>query len=180
MDWYSKKCTFQKKIKMKFTFNIIFPTALIGLFLFSCQGKPKLNDEFRNDILGKMNLSQDTLKVMNQFLDQLDKRNTTFGDYYVKAHQTIQDSCYEVLKAKYEPDHFINNNKTDEDSEFLYQITVDALAKYETKMGLDSSSQYIVEWTTNSKPEIKRYLNQKYGLELYIPEDLVQDAAVEK
>jgi hypothetical protein len=143
----------------------------------SCSKTPKPNDEFRNTVISKMNLHQDTLQVFNQFLDQLDSKNKNFGDYYIKTHQNIQDSCDKVLAAKYEPEHFVYNNHTPEDFEFLHKITVQSLNKYYKKLEIDTSKIYMVEWVTNSSPDIKKYLNEKHNLGLFIPEDHPQDAA---
>jgi len=143
----------------------------------SCSKTPKANDEFRNTVISKMNLHQDTLQVFNQFLDQLDSKNKTFGDYYIKTHQSIQDSCDKVLAAKYEPDYFVYNNHTPEDFEFLHKITVQSLNNYYKKLEIDTSKIYTIEWVTNSSTDIKRYLNQKHNLRLFIPEDQPQDAA---
>lgn len=155
--------------------NILL-TFLMLLTLFSCKKEPKSNDEFRTLVLNRMNMQKDTLQVFNAFLNQLDSKNTSFGDYYVKSTVTILDSVDKVLAAKYEPDYFIYNNRTEEDSEFLYKITVDAHQKYYKKLEIDTSKLYQIEYTTNSSPEIKRYLNNKYNLGLYIPEDEAQDA----
>jgi len=154
-------------------------TLFILLGIISCSKTPKANDEFRNTVVSKMNLHQDTLQVFNQFLDQLDLKNKTFGEYYIKTHQDIQDSCDKVLAAKYEPEHFVYNNHTPEDFDFLHKITVESLNNYHKKLDIDTSKIYMIEWVTNSSPDIKRYLNQKYGLELFISEDQPQDAAKE-
>lgn len=142
----------------------------------SCSKTPKPNDEFRNTVISKMNLHQDTLQIFNQFLDQLDSKNKTFGDYYIKTHRDIQDSCDKVLAAKYEPEYFVYNNHTPEDFDFLHKITVQSLNMYYKKLDIDTSKVYTIEWVTNSSPDIKKYLNQKYSLGLFIPEDQPQDA----
>lgn len=144
--------------------------------IISCSKTPKINDEFRNTVISKMNLHQDTLQVFNQFLDHLDSKNKTFGDYYIKTHRDIQDSCDKVLAAKYEPEHFVYNEHTPEDFEYLHKITAQSHNEYYKKLDIDTSKIYMIEWVTNSSPDIKKYLNQKYGLQLFIPEDYPQDA----
>ncbi|KIC61531.1 hypothetical protein [Chryseobacterium taiwanense] len=151
-------------------------TLFIVLGIISCSKTPKANDEFRNTVVSKMNFHQDTLQVFNQFLDQLDSKNKTFGDYYIKTHRDIQDSCDKVLAAKYEPEYFVYNNHTPEDFDFLHKITVQSLNTYYKKLDIDTSKVYTIEWVTNSSPDIKKYLNQKYGLGLFIPEDQPHDA----
>lgn len=157
----------------------IISTLFITFVVISCSKTPKINDEFRNTVISKINLHQDTLLVFNQFLDQLDSKNKTFGEYYIKTHRDIQDSCDKVLAAKYEPEHFVYNNHTPEDFDFLHKITVESLNNYHKKLDIDTSKIYMIEWVTNSSPDIKRYLNQKYGLGIFISEDQPQDAAKE-
>lgn len=167
---------FGKIFKMK---KVTF-CLLLSIFVVSCAQKaPKINDEFRNSVINKLQLGGDSLAVYNAFLDQLDAKNVSFGGYYIKTHREIQDSCHSVLAAKYEKDHFVYRRYTDEDSEFLYTITKQAIDNYYKKIAVDTSKMYLVEYITNSTPEIKRYLNAAYGLKLFIPEDDLQDAVSE-
>ena len=47
----------------------------IVLGIISCSKTPKVNDEFRNTVISKINLHQNTLQIFNEFLDQLDSKN---------------------------------------------------------------------------------------------------------
>ena len=153
----------------------------LSVFVVSCSQKaPKVNDQFRNSVVSKLQITGDSLDLYNTFLDQLDAKNVSFGDYYIKTHREIQDSCRQVLVAKYDKDYFVNHDLSKDDFDFLHKITVEGLQNYYKKIAVDTSKIYLVEYITNSSPEIKRYLNANYNLSLYIPEDVAQDAISDK
>ncbi|WP_267406339.1 hypothetical protein [Chryseobacterium sp. GM_Chr_2] len=57
------------------------------------------NDEFREKVLPKVKQGKDKNKL-TAFLDSLDKRNLSYCDL-MKREYEIDDSCYDVARAKY-------------------------------------------------------------------------------
>lgn len=64
------------------------------------------NDEFREKVLPKVKQGKDKIKLA-ALLDSLDKRNLSYCDL-MKREYEIDDSCYDVARAKYpEPEMMV-------------------------------------------------------------------------
>lgn len=151
---------------MKYTLMIF--TAVVCLA--ACSKAPQPNDEFRN-LIEEMNFQKDTADAFNSVLNTLDQQNVLFGDFYKYYHYTIQDSCDDVADAKYDDGEYLYREKSEEEQEFLYQITVKAINDYHQRLAIDTALLPLVEEKVVLTPDVKRYINQHFDLQMYIPED---------
>ncbi|MFD2600407.1 hypothetical protein ACFSQ3_15740 [Sphingobacterium corticis] len=151
---------------MKYTLMIF--TAVVCLV--ACSKAPQPNDELRN-LVEEMNFQKDTADAFNSVLNTLDQQNVLFGDFYKYYHYTIQDSCDNVADAKYDDGEYLYREKSDEEQEFLYQITVKAINDYHQRLAIDTALLPLVEEKVVLTPDVKRYINQHFDLQMYIPED---------
>lgn len=140
------------------------------VFFASCNKTPQPNDEFRN-LVDQMNFQKDTADAFNSVLNTLDHQNVLFGDFYKYYHYTIQDSCDQVANAQYDDGEYLYREKSDEEQEFLYQITVKAIDDYHQRLAVDTALLPLVEEKVVLTPDLKRYINQHFDLQMYIPEE---------
>jgi predicted RNA-binding protein YlxR (DUF448 family) len=152
-----------KKIK---TIYFLLPFIL----LTNCQKKFRVNDDFRNNVLSKIEIQEDTLKAFNILLDKLDEKNVAYGEYVKKSYYEIEDSCKKEMVKKYKIDP-VYDELTKEMLVYLNETTASANEKYYKKLNIHTDTINIGTYVTASNPEIKKYLNKNYGLEMYIPEN---------
>lgn len=121
---------------------------LIGLCvsLFSCKKKPQLNDGFHDDLI-EMNVAKDSVQKMDIILEKLNKKNTTFLDYYFHNYYELDDETQdEIRKLKGE--------------QFVY----DANENYQelfTKTMIKKGDQYLKSLGLSEEEE-------HFALELYV------------
>jgi hypothetical protein len=141
---------------------------LIALTLFySCNKKPSINDDVRNNVLPKMNLQQDTLKIFGKLLDKLDEKNVKFGDYFLNTVQTIQDSCSKETDKKFNRNPSIDNMTT-EMYEYNNKLTFEAIKKYDSTFNVSEKESSLATFIVVSYPVFAKYINDNFGLDLYI------------
>ncbi|MFK7114001.1 hypothetical protein V3468_06055 [Flavobacterium oreochromis] len=141
------------------------------LLLISCSNKPKPNDEFRKEALAKVKIQKDSLKAFSMLLDKLDDKFITYGEYFKHSHYTIQDSLEDIMIKKYGDNFMQEYSQSEKLQEELYNVTVSTLQKYDAKFKIHKDTAKIAEEITVLNPLIKRYLNKKMNLQMYIPED---------
>lgn len=101
---------------------------LICLSLFSCKEEPQLNDGIHDDLV-EMGVAKDSLQKMDVILEKLNKKNTTFLDYYFHNYYILdQESHEEIKKLKGE--------------EFAYDAD-EEYQKMFTKTIIQKSGQYL-------------------------------------
>ncbi|MCY0979004.1 hypothetical protein PGH12_08980 [Chryseobacterium wangxinyae] len=101
---------------------------LICLSLFSCKKEPQLNDGIHDDLV-EMGVAKDSLQKMDVILEKLNKKNTTFLDYYFHNYYILdQESHEEIKKLKGE--------------EFAYDAD-EEYQKMFTKTIIQKSGQYL-------------------------------------
>jgi hypothetical protein len=150
---------------MKKTLTTSFLIFLI--FFSSCKKNIQVNDDFRDKVVSKLKVQKDTLKAFNILLDKLDRKNVSFGEYYKKSCYQIQDSCDNVMYQKFKIDP-VYDNITPEMYDFLHTITKTALDKYDAKFKIHQDTSKIGIYITALNPEVKKYLNKNYNLDLNI------------
>lgn len=128
----------------------------------------KPNDEFRNEILSGLEMPKDTMQVFYTLLDKLDSKGIAYGSFYKKRLYEIEDSCYNAHKNFLDS---LNNVNTDLYCNFIDSIRNKAAKEYQDYLSVSEDELDAVIFVTTINPSIKQYLNQNYGLSLYISEE---------
>lgn len=154
-----------KTLKLKFL-SIFF---LILLFC-SCDKKIKKNDDFRNNVISKIKLQKDTLKIFENLLGKLDEKNVTFGDYTKNILYKIPDSCSIEANKKFKVESGYGD-LTPEMYDYSDRITNNGRIAYNSRFNIDQKTADISTFIVVSYPEIKKYLNKNFGLHMYIQDE---------
>lgn len=126
--------------------RIFLLLIVLSASLFSCKKEPQLNDGIHDDLV-EMGVAKDSLQKMDLILDKLDKKNTTFLDYYFHNY--------------YELDHEINAEiKKIKGEEFVYD-SGEEYQKLFTKIAIQKGDQYLKTLGLTEEEE-------HFALELYI------------
>jgi len=121
----------------------------------SCKKQAQLNDGIHDDLV-ETKLSKDSLQKMDVILDKLNKKNTTFLDYYFHNYYELEKEINdEIRKSKGE--------------DFIYQNENDAYSQLFTKLAIQKGDQYLKSLGMTEEEEhlaLEVYilhLKQKYG-----------------
>lgn len=118
----------------------------VSISLFSCKKEPQLNDGIHDDLV-EMGVAKDSLQKMDLILEKLNKKNTTFLDYYFHNY--------------YELDHEVNAKiKKLKGEEFIYDAD-EEYQKLFTKTAIQKGNQYLKTLGLTEEEE-------HFALELYI------------
>ena len=139
--------------------RIIFLLICFSISIISCKketadSKANINSGFHEDLV-KSGLAKDSLKKMDVFFDKLDKKNTTFLDFYVtyfyKFDKETQD---EIKKSKGED--FLSK-----DPEEYYKLFAEIMSekgdKYLKSFGITEEEEML------SREVYIFHLKKKYG-----------------
>lgn len=141
--------------------------ALIGILcltILSCSEKKKLaNDEFRT-VISKYKLEGDTLKYVNSFLQKMDDQNTEVGVFMNKDLYLISDSCYAANKKFCDSMSIYQNERY---GDIFDSIVNPNVKKYEQRFKIDQHEYFVAREFFLSHPEIVRYLNKKYNMQMW-------------
>ncbi|MDQ0592897.1 hypothetical protein QFZ37_001266 [Chryseobacterium ginsenosidimutans] len=119
---------------------------LICLSLFSCKKEPQLNDGIHDDLV-EMGVAKDSIQKMDTILEKLNKKNTTFLDYYFHNY--------------YELDKEINDEiKNLKGEQFVYDAD-EEYQKLFTKIAIQKGNQYLKSLGMTEE-------EKHFALELYI------------
>ena len=77
--------------------------CFIAVFILSCAKEPQLNDGIHEDLV-ESGLAKDSLQKMDIILDKLNRRNTTFLDYYVHYYYGLDQKAIEQFHKIYGED----------------------------------------------------------------------------
>jgi hypothetical protein len=126
--------------------RIFLLLIVLSASLFSCKKEPQLNDGIHDDLV-EMGVAKDSLQKMDLILNKLNKKNTTFLDYYFHNY--------------YEVDHEINAEiKKLKGEEFVYD-SGEEYQKLFTKIAIQKGDQYLKTLGLTEEEE-------HFALELYI------------
>lgn len=130
----------------------------ILLLVISCKKEIKANDNFRKTVIANIDIQKDTLLIFNKLLDNLDKNNITFCEYFNHTHYEIQDSCSQILNKKYE-----NIDIGTEYYDEHYLIVSTAINKYEKKLAIDESVSNLAQYVEVTNDAIKSYCLEEHN-----------------
>jgi hypothetical protein len=145
----------------------IFILSLFSIILIGCKkAEIKTNDDFRNEILSVLEMPKDTAQAFYTLLDKLDSKNIAYGAFYKKRLYEIEDSCYNANKNFLDSLNYANSD--------LYSVYTDSIRnkaakEYQDYLSISDDELDAAIYVTTVNPSIKHYLNQNYGLNLYIP-----------
>lgn len=126
--------------------RIFLLLIVLSASLFSCKKEPQLNDGIHDDLV-EMGVAKDSLQKMDLILNKLNKKNTTFLDYYFHNY--------------YELDHEVNAEiKKIKGEEFVYD-SGEEYQKLFTKTAIQKGDQYLKTLGLTEEEE-------HFALELYI------------
>jgi hypothetical protein len=118
------------------------------------------NYDFRNDVLLRMNLSKDTLLMMDTVLNKLDARGVSFPKFIAHAYYELSDSVSVLAEKKFAKENLTMNIKQqDFYHKFHYEELSKAINNYELSMGIDEKLSTTIEYIFVSYDEIKAYCN---------------------
>lgn len=147
----------------------IYIFSLFCIILIDCKkGEIKPNDNFRNEILSVLEIPKDTAQAFYTLLDKLDSKSITYGAFYKKRLYEIEDSCYNANRYLLDS---LNNVNTNLSSNYIDSIRNKATKEYQDYLSISDEELDAAIFVTTINPSIKHYLNQNYGLNLYIPEE---------
>lgn len=139
-------------------------TGILCLIILSCSEKKKLaNDEFRT-VISKYKLEGDTLKHVNSFLQKMDDQNTEVGIFMNKDLYLISDSCYAANKKFCDSMSIYQNERY---GDIFDSIVNPNVKKYEQRFKINQNEYFIAREFFLSHPEIVRYLNKKYNMQMW-------------
>lgn len=123
-----------------------FLLLIIGFSLFSCKKEPQLNDGIQDDLV-EMGVANDSVQKMDTILQKLNRKNTTFLDYYFHNYYELEKEVNDgIKKAKGE--------------EFIYQADEEYQQLF-TKTIQEKGSQYLKSLGLTEEEE-------HFALELYV------------
>lgn len=139
-------------------------TGILCLIILSCSEKKKLaNDEFRT-VISKYKLEGDTLKHVTSFLQKMDDQNTEVGVFMNKDLYLISDSCYAANKKFCDSMSIYQNERY---GDIFDSIVNPNVKKYEQRFKIDQQEYFVAREFFLSHPEIVRYLNKKYNMQMW-------------
>lgn len=130
--------------------------VFIALLAISCKKEIKANDNFRETVLTNIDMQKDSLLIFNKLLDNLDKHNISFCEYFNHTHYEIQDSCSALLNKKYE-----NLDIGIEYYEEHYKMVSNAINKYEKQLAIDENVSNLAQYVGVTNDAIKNYCLQE-------------------
>lgn len=80
-----------------------FLLSLILIIIVSCKKEAKLNDGIHEDLV-ESKLAKDSLQKMDIVLEKLNRKNTTFLDYYVHYYYGLDQKAIEEFHKIYGED----------------------------------------------------------------------------
>jgi hypothetical protein len=118
------------------------------------------NYDFRNDVLLKMKLSNDTLVIMDTVLNKLDARGVSFPKFISHAYYELSDSVSILATKKFAKESLtMHIQQEDFYHNFHYKELSKAINNYELSMGIDEKMSKTIEYIFVSYDEIKSYCN---------------------
>lgn len=119
--------------------RIFLLLIIFGLSLFSCKKEPQLNDGIHDDLV-EMGVAKDSIQKMDIILGKLDKKNTTFLDYYFHNYYELDKEVHEEIK-KLKGEQFVY----DADEEYQQMFTKNMIQKgnqYLKSLGLTEDEEH--------------------------------------
>ncbi len=145
----------------------IYALSLFCIVLIGCKkAEIKTNDDFRNEFLSTLDIPKDTAQAFYTLLDKLDSKSIAYGAFYKKRLYEIEDSCYNANKNFLDSLNYANS---DIYSTYIDSIRNKATKEYQDYLSISDDELDAAIYVTTVNPSIKHYLNQNYGLNLYIP-----------
>jgi len=92
----------------------------LSLGLFSCKKEPQLNDGIHEDLV-EMGVAKDSIHKMDIILEKLNRKNTTFLDYYFHNYYILDQESHEEIK-KLKGEEFAYN--ADEEYQKMFTKTI--------------------------------------------------------
>lgn len=80
---------------------------MVSLSFFSCKKAPRLNDGFHDDLV-EMNVAKDSIQKMDLILEKLNRKNTTFLDYYFHNYYELDYKVKAEIK-KLKGEEFVSD-----------------------------------------------------------------------
>lgn len=116
-----------------------FLLSLILIVIVSCKKEAQLNDGIHEDLV-ESKLAKDSLQKMDIVLHKLNKKNTTFLDYYVHYYYVLDQKSIEEFHKIYGEDIYYGDkdyiNKFDSISHILSD-------KYNKEIGLSDDEEML-------------------------------------
>ncbi|WP_379966534.1 hypothetical protein [Epilithonimonas sp. UC225_85] len=115
-----------------------FP-CLILLLVVSCKKEAQLNDGIHEDLV-ESKLAKDSLQKMDVVLDKLNKKNTTFLDYYVHYYYGLDQKAIEEFHKIYGEDIYYGDKEYITKFDSISHILSD---KYNKEIGLSDDEEML-------------------------------------
>lgn len=129
----------------------------------SSSANKKPNDEFRA-LISKYKPEGEIAKNIDSFLKKMDDKNTEAGVFLNKDLYQISDSCYTANKKFCDSMSIYQNERY---GDIFDSIVNPNVKKYEAYFQIDQKEYFVAREFFLSHPEIVRYLNKKYGMQMW-------------
>ena len=116
-----------------------FLLFLILLFSVSCKKEAQLNDGIHEDLV-ESKLAKDSLQKMDLVLDKLNRKNTTFLDYYVHYYYGLDQKAIEQFHKIYGDDIYYGDKDYITKFDSISDILND---KYNKEIGLSDDEEML-------------------------------------
>jgi len=116
-----------------------FLLCLILILAISCKKEAQLNDGVHEDLV-ESKLAKDSLQKMDIVLDKLNKKNTTFLDYYVHYYYGLDQKAIEEFHKIYGEDIYYGDKEYITKFDSISHILSD---KYNKEIGLSDNEEML-------------------------------------
>ena len=113
--------------------------SLILIIIVSCKKEAQLNDGIHEDLV-ESKLAKDSLQKMDVVLDKLNKKNTTFLDYYVHYYYGLDQKAIEEFHKIYGEDIYYGDKEYITKFDSISHILSD---KYNKEIGLSDDEEML-------------------------------------
>lgn len=116
-----------------------FLLCLILVLIVSCKKEAQLNDGIHEDLV-ESKLAKDSLQKMDVVLDKLNKKNTTFLDYYIHYYYGLDQKAIEEFHKIYGEDIYYGDKDYITKFDSISHILSD---KYNKEIGLSDDEEML-------------------------------------
>lgn len=116
-----------------------FLLSLILILIVSCKKEAQLNDGIHEDLV-ESKLARDSLQKMDVVLDKLNKKNTTFLDYYVHYYYGLDQKAIEEFHKIYGEDVYYGDKEYITKFDSISHILSN---KYNKEIGLSEDEEML-------------------------------------
>jgi len=117
--------------------NLLLSLTLV--LIVSCKKEAQLNDVIHEDLV-ESKLAKDSLQKMDIVLDKLNKKNTTFLDYYVHYYYGLDQKAIEEFHKIYGEDIYYGDKEYITKFDSISHILSD---KYNKEIGLSKDEEML-------------------------------------